>query len=103
MAGRHLVRRPDRNLAPAAAVCLGGCAAPESLTGGPMLRLLKPVEATQFREDFRQKEQEIQKNIGIYLSALVVATGWIVGPQARPLDELFLGNEGRNLYGIFVI
>jgi hypothetical protein len=67
------------------------------------MRMLTTAEADQFREDFRQKEQEIQKNIGIYLSALVVAVGWVVGPQAKPLDELFLGNDGRNLYGLLVV
>jgi hypothetical protein len=67
------------------------------------MRFLTSGEADQFRSDFRQKEQEIQKNIGVYLSALVVAVGWVVGPQARPLHELVLGNHALNGCGLLIV
>jgi hypothetical protein len=67
------------------------------------MRLLSDVEQNIFREDYRQTETEIQKSIAVYLSALVVATGWVFGPQAKPLDQMFLGNEGANLFGLVIL
>lgn len=64
---------------------------------------LEPDDQKQFREDYRQTETEIQKNIAVYLSALVIATGWIFGPQSKPIVQLFLGNEGLNLFGFIVL
>lgn len=55
------------------------------------------------RAEFKDKEKEIQKYISVYLSALVVVTGWIIGPQAKGMIEIALGNEGQSVFGIFVI
>ena len=56
------------------------------------MRLLTKEEQDSFREDFRETEKEIQKYIGVYLSGLILVTGWIVGPQSKPVLEIALGN-----------
>jgi NADH:ubiquinone oxidoreductase subunit 3 (subunit A) len=67
------------------------------------MRLLTDDEQKQFREEYQQKETEVQKNIAVYLSALVVATGWIFGPQAKPVLQMFLGNDGMNIFGVLIL
>jgi hypothetical protein len=67
------------------------------------LELLGKDAQNEFRADYRQTETEIQKNIAVYLSALVVATGWVFGPQSKPVEQLFLGNEGLNLFGFIIL
>jgi hypothetical protein len=67
------------------------------------MRLLTDDEQKQFREEYQQKEAEVQKNIAVYLSALVVATGWIFGPQAKPVLQMFFGNDGMNIFGILIL
>jgi hypothetical protein len=52
------------------------------------MRLLTKEEQDSFREDFRETEKEIQKYIGVYLSGLILVTGWIVGPQSKPVLEI---------------
>jgi hypothetical protein len=65
--------------------------------------MLTPEEQTQFREEFQQKEAEIQRNIAVYLSALVVIAGWVFGPQARPIFQILLGNDGANIFAVFAV
>lgn len=67
------------------------------------MRLLNDDEQKLFREEYQQKETEIQKNIAVYLSALVVATGWVFGPQSKPIIQICLGNEGANIFGILIL
>jgi hypothetical protein len=67
------------------------------------MRLLTDDEQKQFREEYQQKEAEVQKNIAVYLSALVVATGWIFGPQAKPVLQIFLGSDGMNIFGVLIL
>lgn len=67
------------------------------------MRWLTPKEQETFRRDFQEKEREIQKYIGIYLSGLVLVTGWIIGPQSKPLIGMILGNEGYNLYALLLL
>ncbi len=67
------------------------------------MRHLTSEEVEQFRTEYRDTEREVQKNIGFYLSALVVASGWILGPQAKSFDEMILGNGGRNIYAFLAI
>jgi hypothetical protein len=69
------------------------------------MRYLTDKELEIFRKDYQDKEREIQRYIGIYLSGLVLVTGWIIGPQSRPLLVMALGNDGYNIYAflIFVV
>ena len=67
------------------------------------LELLDKDAQKEFRADYRQTEAEVQRNIAVYLSALVIATGWVFGPQAKPIEQLFLGNEGVNLFGFIIL
>ncbi|MGI8837486.1 MAG: hypothetical protein ACR2H4_12740 [Pyrinomonadaceae bacterium] len=69
------------------------------------MRHLTDKELETFRRDYQDKEREIQRYIGVYLSGLVLVTGWIIGPQSRPLLVMALGNSGYNLYAflIFVV
>jgi hypothetical protein len=67
------------------------------------IQLLDKDAQNEFRADYRQTEIEVQKNIAVYLSALVVATGWIFGPQSKPIEQLFLGNESANLFGLILL
>ena len=64
---------------------------------------LTEKEQETFREDFREKEREIQRYIGVYLSGLVLVTGWIVGPQTKPLIKMALDNYGYNVYALLVV
>lgn len=65
--------------------------------------LLNTEEIQTFREEYQEREKEIQRYIGVYLSGLVLITGWIVGPQSTPIVKMVLGNEGYNVYGVMVI
>jgi len=67
------------------------------------MRQLSAKEQETFRKEFLEKEREVQRNIGIYLSGLVLVTGWIVGPQSRPLLAMILGNDGYNIYAILLL
>lgn len=67
------------------------------------MRLLTKEEQDSFREDYRETEKEVQKYIGVYLSGLVLVTGWIVGPQSKPVLEIALGNGGYNVLGLLLI
>jgi hypothetical protein len=71
---------------------------PEEVVPGEM-NFLTSEEITVFREEFQEKEREIQRNIGIYLSGLVLVTGWLIGPQTKPLIKMALDNYGYNLFG----
>ena len=64
---------------------------------------LNETELSAFRQEFQEKEKEIQKYIGVYLSGLVLVTGWIIGPQSAPILKMVLGNGGYNIYGVMVI
>lgn len=67
------------------------------------MNCLTEHEQDTFREDFREKEREIQRYIGVYLSGLVLITGWIVGPQTKPLIKMALDNYGYNIYAILIL
>lgn len=60
-------------------------------------------EQQALREDFREKEREIQRYIGVYLSGLLLITGWIIGPQSKPLLEMAIGNHGYNIYAVLIV
>jgi hypothetical protein len=64
------------------------------------MRYLSPEEAAAFREDYREKEKEVQRYINVYLAALAAAVGWIIGPQSRPIFLMAVGNQGYNVYAI---
>jgi hypothetical protein len=66
------------------------------------MRPLTDREQEVFRKDFQDKEREIQRYIGVYLSGLVLVTGWIIGPQSRPLVAMALGNRGYNVYAFLI-
>lgn len=66
------------------------------------MRPLTDREQELFRKDFQDKEREIQRYIGVYLSGLVLVTGWIIGPQSRPLVVMALGNSGYNVYAFLI-
>lgn len=66
------------------------------------MRPLTDREQEVFRKDFQDKEREIQRYIGVYLSGLVLVTGWIIGPQSRPLVVMALGNQGYNVYAFLI-
>jgi hypothetical protein len=64
---------------------------------------LTDAEQGAFRTDFQEKEREIQRYIGVYLSGLVLVTGWVLGPESRPFLELLIGNNGYNLYAVLLL
>ncbi|MGH9947224.1 MAG: hypothetical protein ACRD6X_08505, partial [Pyrinomonadaceae bacterium] len=64
---------------------------------------LNETELVAFREEFQEKEREIQRYIGVYLSGLVLVTGWIIGPQSTPILKMVLGNGGYSVYGVMII
>jgi hypothetical protein len=66
------------------------------------MRHLTDREQEVFRKDFQDKEREIQRYIGVYLSGLVLVTGWIIGPQSRSLVVMALGNQGYNIYAFLI-
>ncbi|HEX5734692.1 MAG TPA: hypothetical protein VF131_17810 [Blastocatellia bacterium] len=64
---------------------------------------LTKEELEALRAEFQEKEREIQRYIGVYLSGLVLVTGWIIGPQSTPVLKMVLGNSGYNVYAVLVI
>jgi hypothetical protein len=64
---------------------------------------LTKEEQGAFREDFREKEREIQRYIGFYISGLILLVGWIVGPNSKPLLRLALDNDAYNIYPLLGI
>lgn len=60
-------------------------------------------EQSAFRKDFQDKEAEINRYITIYLSAIAVVTGWLIGPQSKTAVELVTGNNGYNILGWYSI
>jgi hypothetical protein len=64
---------------------------------------LTSEEKEAFREDYREKDREVQRNIGIYLSGLILITGWLIGPQTKPLIKMALDNDGYNLFGFIIV
>ena len=40
----------------------------------------------------------MQRYLTIYLSALAVVAGWLLGPSSTSLTQLVLGNNGVNAY-----
>lgn len=64
---------------------------------------LSKEERDALREDYREKEREIQRYIGVYLSGLVLVTGWIVGPQTKPILKMALDNYGYNIYALLIL
>ncbi len=67
---------------------------------------IQPLEKEHlaaFRKDFQDKEAEITKYISVYLSALAVVTGWIIGPTSKNAVTLFAGNNAYNLVLWFAI
>jgi hypothetical protein len=67
------------------------------------LRELTPDEQAAFRKDYQDKESEINRYIAVYLSAIAVVTGWLIGPQSKTIVELVTGNNGYNLFGWYAI
>lgn len=65
--------------------------------------LLDDRQLAPFRKEYLEREREIQRYIGVYLSGVVIVCSWLVGPQTKPLDEMALGNNGYNIYGFLVI
>ena len=64
---------------------------------------LEKEHLAAFRKDFQDKEAEINKYISVYLSALAVVTGWIIGPTSKNAITLFVGNNAYNLVLWFAI
>lgn len=69
----------------------------------PSLQPLDPDHLAAFRKDFQDKEGEINKYISIYLSALAVVTGWIIGPQSKSALTLIVGNNAYNISLLFAV
>jgi hypothetical protein len=65
--------------------------------------LLDDRQLAPFRKEYLEREREIQRYIGVYLSGVVIVCSWLVGPQTKPLDEMALGNNGYNIYAFLVI
>jgi hypothetical protein len=57
----------------------------------------------QFRKEYQDLEKDIGTYIGLYLSALVVATGYIIGKDARSLHDMVAGNNGYNFYAVLIL
>ncbi len=73
------------------------------MTAYQVQRPLTEREQVQFRKDFQDKEKEIQKYTNVYLSALVIVAGWIIGPESRGALTLFLGNNGYNMCAWYLV
>ena len=67
------------------------------------MELLDDRQLAPFRKEYLEREREIQRYIGVYLSGVVIVCSWLVGPQTKPLDEMALGNHGYNIYAFLVI
>lgn len=60
-------------------------------------------QLAEFRKEYLEREKEIQRYIGVYLSGVVIVFSWLIGPQSRPLNEMVLGNDGYNVYAFLMI
>jgi hypothetical protein len=67
------------------------------------MRFLTPEEAEAFRDEYREKDREVQRYINVYLGGLAVIAGWIVGPQSQPLILMGTGNGGNNVYVLLAL
>lgn len=65
--------------------------------------LLEDKQLAPFRKEYLEREKEIQRYIGVYLSGVVIVFGWIIGPQSKPLNAMALGNDGYNIFAFLVI
>lgn len=62
------------------------------------MRLLTEAERELFRKDYQDKDAEVQRSFGVYLSGLALVSGWIVGPGAQEIPKMIAGNYGYNVY-----
>jgi hypothetical protein len=67
------------------------------------MRPLTPEEAEAFRQDYLEKDKETQRYINVYIAGLALVTGWIIGPDSKPLLLMALGNAGYNVYALLFI
>ncbi|MEK6337495.1 MAG: hypothetical protein AABM67_21435 [Acidobacteriota bacterium] len=67
------------------------------------MNLLDDRQLAPFRKEYLEREKEIQRYIGVYLSGVVIVFGWIIGPQSKPLNEMALGNDGYNIFAFLII
>ncbi|HWN10026.1 MAG TPA: hypothetical protein VNO50_12310 [Pyrinomonadaceae bacterium] len=67
------------------------------------MHLLEDDKLAPFRTEYLEREKEIQRYIGVYLSGVVIVFGWIIGPQSKPLNEMALGNNGYNIFAFLII
>jgi len=65
--------------------------------------LLEDRKLAPFRTEYLEREKEIQRYIGVYLSGVVIVFSWLIGPQSKPLNEMVLGNDGYNIYAFLII
>lgn len=67
------------------------------------MNLLDDRQLAPFRKEYLEREKEIQRYIGVYLSGVVIVFSWMIGPQSKPLNDMALGNGGYNIYAFLVI
>jgi hypothetical protein len=67
------------------------------------MNLLNDRQLAPFRKEYLEREKEIQRYIGVYLSGVVIVFGWIIGPQSKPLTDMALGNGGYNIFAFLII
>ncbi len=56
-----------------------------------------------FREEYQQLEKDINTYIGLYLSGLLIVTGYVLGKDAKSLHDMIGGNAGYNIYAFLVL
>ena len=49
--------------------------------------LLEDRQLAPFRKEYLEREKEIQRYIGVYLSCVVIVFSWMIGPQSKPLSH----------------
>src|SRR5947207_8458708 len=67
------------------------------------MELLQDAQLAPFRKEYLEREKEIQRYIGVYLSGVVIVFSWLIGPQSRPLNDMALGNDGYNIYAFLIV
>src|SRR5688500_13231485 len=67
------------------------------------MNLLEDKQLAPFRTEYLEREKEIQRYIGVYLSGVVIIFSWMIGPQSKPLNEMALGNDGYNIYAFLIM
>lgn len=67
------------------------------------MHTIEDRQLASFRREYLEREKEIQRYIGVYLSGVVIVFSWLIGPQSRPLNEMVLGNDGYNIYAFLII